>query len=120
MDTMQAFALGQAALARGDEHMVFDWNKAAQFIVERRPEEAIAGLARDMEWTSGPIFRDGAPVPEEDTYVFLASPWATPILRLICPEADEDIPCWLYMSQAPEWNEKTYWPESALEILKIG
>lgn len=43
MDTMSAFAKGEAN--RGKELMVFDWDKAAQLISERKPSVASAGLA---------------------------------------------------------------------------
>lgn len=54
MNTMAAFAMGEAN--RGKERMVFDWDKAAEIIRDRKPKWAIAGLQRDMEWTSGMIY----------------------------------------------------------------
>ena len=56
-------------------------------------------------------------MPEDDTYVYLASIWATPELDL-----DGDVvDC--FIENTPEanpeaWDAKTYWPESALAILK--
>lgn len=111
MDSLAAFAMGQAN--RGKEQMVFDWEKAARLIKERQPAEAGAGLSGDWEWTGGPIFKDGAPVPREDTYTFLASTWATPELDL----DGEMIDCFRMQSQTPGWDSGTYWPPEALAIL---
>lgn len=94
--------------------MVFDWRKAAELIRERKPERARAGLADDWEWTGGDIFADGKPVPVDDTYVYLASTWATPELDL----DGEIIPCFLMISASPGWDEHTYWPQIALDILE--
>lgn len=47
MDTMQAFAMGQA---RRDQPLkVFDWDRAAALVRERNPVTARAGLALDWE-----------------------------------------------------------------------
>lgn len=113
MDTLSAFAMGEAS--RGKEMRCFDWDKAAEIIRDRRPDSAAAGLAEDLEWTSGEILRDGSPVPADDTYVYLASTWATPVLIL----SGAEIECWRMHSQVPaEWGkpENSYWPESALAI----
>lgn len=91
--------------------MVFDWVKAAQLIKERHPKVAAAGLARDWEYTGGSIWRDGRPVPQDDTYTYLASTWATPELDM-----DGDIVDCYVMEDATSWDEHTYWPEEALAI----
>ena len=111
MDTLTAFTMGEAN--RWKELMVFDWIKAAQIIKERNAETASAGLAGDWEWTGGDILREGKPVPQEDTYTFLASTWATPQL-----EVDGDLlSCYRMQSETPGWGSETYWPEEALAIL---
>lgn len=111
MDSIAAFALGQAN--RGKSSMVFDWDKAARIIRDRKPAEARAGLSGDWEYTGGDIYRDGKPVPHEDTYVYLASTWATPQL-----EIDGDVEsCYKMEEDTPGWDSHTYWPESALAIL---
>lgn len=46
MDTMRAFAMGEAN--RGNEMMVFDWEKAARLIAERKP--GIAGAGLEFDW----------------------------------------------------------------------
>jgi hypothetical protein len=114
MDTLTAFAMGEANRFR--ERMVFDWIKAAQIIAERNPAEAVAGLSSDMEWTSGTIWRDGIPVPKENTYTYLASTWATPVLEI----DGEEIPCFRMESETPNWNESTYWPEEARAALGVS
>ena len=112
MDTMSAFANGQSGRDNNDPMMVFDWDKAARLIKERRPKSASAGLRSDWEYTGGSIFENGKPVPKVDTYTFLSSIWATPELDL-----DGDIVECFIIDENSDWNEHTYWPESALTIL---
>jgi len=110
MDSYGAFARALAAKADGSKFKTFDWDKAAEIIVERGVTEASAGLSEDWEWTGGPIFENGKPVAEEDTYVYLTSIWATPELDI----NGELIDCWKY---SEENTEAEYWPESALNKL---
>lgn len=111
MDSMSAFAMGSAN--RGKQQKVFDWDRAAQIIGDAGANDASAGLIEDYDWTGGSIFADGAPVPADDTYVYLASTWATPTL-IVDGDSHE---CWRMESEAPDWGAKTYWPQSALDIL---
>jgi hypothetical protein len=114
MDSMSAFAMGMAS--EGQPLKVFDWDTAARLIVERSSATASAGLEGDWEWTGGDILRAGKPVAADDTYVFLASTWATPQIEL-----DGDVvDCWLYEDATPGWGSGTYWPESAVAILNGG
>lgn len=92
---------------------VFDWDKAARLIRDRKPTEAEAGLAEDWSHTGGSIYANGAPVPKDDTYVYLASNWATPMLVI----DGEEIECYVAKSET-KWDSGTYWPKSALKILK--
>lgn len=108
---MKAFMIGEAN--RGKEMMVFDWLKAAQLIVERKPSEARAGLQSDWEWTGGSIFADGKIIPKDETYTFLASTWATPELEL----DGEVMDCFRMESEVPGWDAYTYWPDEAMAIL---
>jgi hypothetical protein len=108
MDIASAFARGTAS--RNKPLMVFDWNKAARLIKERKPKKAAAGLRADWEWTGGIIYSDGKPV--SDSYTFLASTWAVPELDL----DGELTPCYVMESET-SWNQDTKWPRSALEIL---
>lgn len=113
LSTMACFMMGQAN--RGKELMVFDWDKAASIIKEKKPEWAQAGLKGDFGNTGGTIYEDGAPV--FTSYTYLASTWARPVL--ILNDDDElEIPCYKMQHECPDWNEKTVWPESALGILK--
>lgn len=100
--------------AKGNELMVFDWDKAAQLIKDTGSQEAAAGLQGDWGWTGGAILGGGKPVPKEDTYTYLASIWATPELRL---GDGEKTPCFKMQPETPGWGSDTYWPESALKIL---
>lgn len=100
-----------AQMNRGKERKVFDWDKAAKLIKERKPETAEAGLQGDWTYTGGVIYRDGKPVL--DTCCYLASTWATPMLEL----DGEEIECYV-MESKTEWNETTIWPKSALSVLK--
>lgn len=110
MDTMAAFLRGE--VNRGKPQKAFDWDAAAKILVERGATEAEAGLEGDLEWTGGPILRDGKPVPEDDTYTYLSSTWATPVLII----GYEEIPCWRFESESG-YDAHTYWPASALTIL---
>ena len=110
MRTEMAFAMGD--LHRNDPLMVFDWDKAAHILAERNPDEALAGLQDDYEYTAGVIWRKCMPVRNE--YTYLASTWAHPMLIIGC----EEIECWRYKSEVPEWNSETKWPKSAIDIIK--
>ncbi len=111
MDTMTAWAKGAAA--RGKRARVFDWERAADRIRETRPPVARAGLRDDWEWTGGPIWLADAPIPEEDTYTYLASTWAIPELAL----DDRREECWRWVDETPGWDAHTYWPETAIQRL---
>ena len=111
MDSMEAYMRAQAS--RGKPLKVFDWNRAAQIIAERKPIEAVAGLASDLEWTAGVIWSAGRPNTREESYTYLASVWAIPVLII----EDEEIECWVYQQDTPGWDAHTFWPESAVEIV---
>jgi hypothetical protein len=119
MDTLTVFAMGEAN--RGNKMKVFDWNKAAQIIKDRHASHASAGLSGDWEYTGGSILEDGKPVDKDETYVYLASTWATPELEIDydtvdCFVMEDDVP--------PAWTDggddfaSVYWPKSALDILE--
>lgn len=114
MDTLSAFAMGQAN--RGREQKVFDWDKAARLIKEHEAVEASAGLSGDWEYTGGCIFSDGKPVT--DSYTYLSSTWATPEIEI----DGEMFNCYVMASDVPEQWGTDYsgikWPESALSILR--
>lgn len=111
METMAAYAMG--AVNRGKDLMVFDWDKAAERIAVARPLEANAGLSGDWEFTGGLIYRNGAPVPRESTYTYLASTWAKPELEMDGVLED----CYRMQSDTPGWDSETFWPETALALL---
>ncbi len=113
MVSMIAMARGRAALAAGARSRVFDWKKAAALIMERKATTAGAGLKSDWEYTGGTIWSDGKPVPQEETYTYLSSNWATPELEI----DGEIIDCWIYEDDSPGWDSGTYWPQEALDII---
>lgn len=115
MDTMQAFAMGEAS--RDNPSKVFDWDKAASILANGHVRDAEAGLENDLDWTGGTILRDGQPVDRDDTYTYLASTWATPLLIIT---GEMGLPCWRYEDDTPGWDAHTYWPDSALAILRGG
>ena len=78
MDTMAAFLMGE--MNRHKEQMVFDWDKAARIIAEKKPKVASAGLRGDWEYTGDDIYAAGEPI--KDCYTYLASTWAVPELSL--------------------------------------
>lgn len=109
MNSWVAFMMGQASC--GKEKMIFDWDKAARLIKERKPECASAGLRDDWGCTGGTIYEDGKPVM--DDYTYLASTWAVPELNM-----DGDImECFRMEHEVPGWDSDTKWPKSALDIL---
>jgi hypothetical protein len=91
---------------------VFDWEKAARRIKESGAQFASAGLSEDWGMTGGPILEGGEIVSEDDTYTFLASRWATPVLVLDGREEE----CWTLLDQS-DYDESTYWPTEARSIL---
>ena len=110
MNTWLAFAMGEANKYK--ELMVFDWDKAARLIKERKPERAYAGLRSDWEYTGGIIYENGKPVM--NGYTYLASTWAVPELDL-----DGDVvECYRMEHEVPKWGSGTKWPPSALDILR--
>lgn len=121
MNSFAACMLGAAN--RGREQKVFDWDKAAHLIKMYGVKEAGAGLRGDYGNTGGDIFYEGKPVI--NSYTYLASTWATPIIKLWdyengfgesgCPELE--LECWKMKSETPGWNYDTKWPQSALDIL---
>lgn len=111
MDSMSAYLIGQKN--RDKELMVFDWHKAANIAKHNKNATISAGLANDWKWTGGLIFDNGEPVPSDDTYVYLASTWATPEIEVNGNRED----CYIMESDSDGWDSDTYWPDSALNIL---
>lgn len=101
---------------------VFDWNKAAQIIMEAPAGSAEAWITGDKSATRGPIFEHGKPYMGRYK-ACLASRMGTPVLRL----DDEPMECWMDLKDIPrEWVYpkmdsplEIWWPNSALRILTI-
>jgi hypothetical protein len=111
MNNAQAFANGNAS--RNKEKMVFDWIKAANYIVDNNVQHAGAGLANDWEYTGGTIWKEGKSLPEDQTYVYLASTWAIPELETNGIKRG----CYIMQSETDNWDSSTYWPKEALKII---
>jgi len=111
MEEFEKFEKGM--MNRDKEQMVFDWNKAATIIAERKPIEASAGLRSDYSYTRDVIYRDGKPIKEN--YAYLSSNWAIPDLIL---DGEEVIECYKMQHEVPDWDCDTKWPDSALKILE--
>lgn len=111
MNTLLAYEINMAS--QGNEMKVFDWDKAVDLIIERRIRNASAGLQLDLEWTAGTILRDGQPV--KDSYCFLASKWAIPVL--VDVDNGDEIPCYI-MESKTQYTAETLWPKSALDKLE--
>lgn len=118
METMAAFAMGQAN--KGRERMVFDWDKAVEIIKERGLKNCGAGLESDFEYTAGMILVDGKPSTED--YTYLASNWAIPQLIVYSDsdgglfDYDETIDCWLWESDT-SYTEETKFPNHLIKEL---
>lgn len=114
MSFADGFTIGSArvmaAAQRGDPFKVFDWDKAATILNERRPTLAEAGLEGDWNYTGGCIWKDGQPFT--DSYTYLGSMWATPCLKI----NGELIPCFT-TDESKGWTTDTQWPETARELL---
>ena len=109
MNSILAFMNAKASANK--EPRVFDWDKAARLIAERKPNIAVAGLKEDMEYTAGVIWREGEYVTNK--YTYLASSWATPVLVM----DDEEIDCYTNKNESP-WEAHTKWPLSAIKIVE--
>lgn len=114
MDTLSAVMMGMAN--KGKELKVFDWDKAARLILENGCQEAEAGLVEDWFWTGASIFAEGKPTPDDNAHAYLASNWATPVLRI----GENSHDCYKMQSETPGWDSDTHWPESALKILEAA
>ncbi len=123
MNTIDAMQRNEDAIRHGSAPRVFDWVEAANMLVEKMregtPFTAYAGLEGDMEWTGGTILSfDGHHfVLDRDSYTYLASNWAKPILVIHYEdESDHELCCWEY-SENSQYDSGTKWPEEALNIL---
>lgn len=68
---------------------VFDFNKALEILMDKKPECAIAGLLEDMNYSACQILNETGLVCESG---YLSSDWATPVLVI-----DREVfPCWVY------------------------
>lgn len=107
-----------AAFKRKDKSKmkVFDWHKAVRIIKKHNIKNASAGLAEDWSYTGDIILKNGKPITaDNDTYTYLASVWATPVLLI--EGTDEGIECWCWDDHC-NWDAKTCWPKTALWLME--
>lgn len=104
-----------------DEHWVFDWDKAARIIRDRKPLSADAGLERDWLNVAVEIYRSGKIIEYDEKTMFMgyrASMWDVPLLRLYFSDKHtENYVCYVTESQT-EWDADTWWPQSARDIME--
>lgn len=104
-----------------NEAWVFDWDKAARIIRDRKPLSAVAGLERDWPNVAVEIYREGKIEEYDDDTMFMgyrASMWDVPLLRLYFSDKHtEDYVCYVTESQT-EWDVETWWPQSARDIME--
>ena len=110
-DTISFFGTDMIAKAlanKANTMKVFDWDKAAHLMKDKKAVHAEAGLSGDWSCTGGTILDGGKP---SKGYTYLASTWATPTLIV----DGEEIDCWIYETDT-DWDSGTSWPQSALDI----
>ena len=81
-----------------------DWNKAREICEQNRGHKVDAGLDEDWFWTGGEIF-DGENYISGDFPPYVASTWATPVLRVETDMGWMTIPCFMEggNSEMPDW-----------------
>lgn len=95
---------------------IFNWLKAAQLIKAKGCDSAIAFLQNDRYHTAGFIFLDGEIVSRSDSTAYLASEVDEPVIEI----AGEVISCGIEESDSPGWSLETWWPDEAVEVLKLN
>lgn len=102
-------------MAMYEKIRVFDWEKAAKIILERKAEKAVAGIDTDWLGTRDAIYKDGKPVENRDSGAYLQSHWGFPTLSV----NGDMIQC--YREVKVESDELfDWWPDRALEVLNQG
>ena len=115
LDSDMIFKMATAKRNENSQTKVFDWHKAVRIIKKHNIKNASAGLAEDWDYTGGTILKNGNPIFDGDTYTYLSSVWATPVLLI---EGTYDgIECWCWDDQC-DWDAKTYWPRTALWLME--
>jgi hypothetical protein len=111
MNSLLAFARGEAARRAGAKQRVFDWIKAADLIAANPSATYYAGLSGDLEHTGGCIWRDGKPVFQ---YTYLSSCWAAPVLY---SDDESEVVC--ETGEESGFTSDSKWPDEALRKLGV-
>jgi hypothetical protein len=95
-------------------YKIFDWDKAARLIKEKKPKmPVLAGIKEDWHYTFGAIYDNGEIIND-------SSPWT--YSNLYTPQMvinREFIECWIYAKEELIFSkdELNHWTESAINIL---
>lgn len=102
----EGFLGPRGAYSGGDRE--FDWKKAKEFIDANSDKIAsvTVGLAEDWTYTSGEVYENGKYIPQEDTYVYASSSWATPAMDIEYKDGNtETVECWVIGSNPESYFE---------------
>jgi hypothetical protein len=95
---------------------IFDWNKAARILRERKPSMATAYIGGMREHTEVSIWVNHGPLLGCNAFL-LSHDICGYQPRLDCG-ADYATDCAIKINDTDDWGPDTWWPESAIDILK--
>ncbi|MGG2935148.1 hypothetical protein ABEO66_13705 [Bacillus pacificus] len=93
MSFASGFILGPSMPEREGGYRQINWALLKEFIETNKEsfQSVEAGLAEDWGCTSGEVWNDEAGyIPQNDTYVFASSRWATPSISVTYKEGREE------------------------------
>lgn len=123
MDTLLAGLLGAKARREGREAKVFDWDYAATLLrlfASDGIKDVEVCLLQDEGNTYAYAIEDKK-ININKGYAYLSSVWATPGMIIYYDDGHEvTVPCFKMQHEVPNWDCDTWWPDSALDILRGG
>ena len=121
IDTLTAVGYAIAARRANRESKVFDWDYAATMLRMFASDgitDVEVCILEDRGHTCEYAIENKRINPDSGC-AFLASIWGTPGMIVYYEDGSEvTIPCFKMASEVPDWNEDTWWPDSAVNILK--
>jgi len=97
IDFMAPFAMPKPQKHDGGTRQI-DWDKLHDYIIlnQINLESVSAGLAEDWTYTSGDVWnKEQGFIPQEETYVYGSSTWATPSIEVTDVNGNTEIfECW--------------------------